>query len=56
MLAIKGGTVITVDREEIKGGTVLVDNGKIVAVGQRPGRAQRGHRSSTPPASRSCPA
>ncbi|MCL4465190.1 MAG: hypothetical protein M1389_04035 [Chloroflexi bacterium] len=32
MLAISGGRVITVDRGDIEGGTVLVEGGKILAV------------------------
>jgi imidazolonepropionase-like amidohydrolase len=33
MLAIHGGRVITIDQREIEGGTILVEGGKIVAVG-----------------------
>jgi len=34
VLAIVGGDIITVTRERIRGGTILIEDGKIVAVGQ----------------------
>src|SRR5512140_3635144 len=34
MLAIVGGRVLTITRGEVDGGTVLVDGGKIVAIGR----------------------
>lgn len=34
MIAIKGGRIITITQGTIEGGVILVDNGKIVAIGQ----------------------
>ena len=54
--AIVGGRVVPVDGEPIESGTVLIEDGKISAVGGRTWRCRRAPRSSTRPASGCCPA
>ncbi len=54
-VALKGGTIMTITRGTIENGTILIQNGKIAAIGPNVADPGRGQDRSTSPGNISSP-